>query len=999
MKNLFNQAFFALLALAVVFSCSQKEDEIMVSSISLSQPTAEMIIGESITITATVLPSNATDKAVTWASSKVSVATVSDGRVTAVSEGSATITASAGGKSATCVITVSKGMVEVTSITLNRDELSLVEDESSILTATVKPDDATDKTVTWASSDKAVATVEDGKVAAHSEGEATITATCGKFSATCKVIVSSKYVSVISVSLDKDNLPLIKGQSETLVATVEPDNATDKTVTWTSSDNEVASVEEGTVTALKAGTATITAIAGSQSATCAVTVTVPVASVTLEPASITLREGEETIIVATVSPEDATDKSVIWSSSDESIATVSSEGKVSAIKEGSAVITTRAGERSATCAVTVLHDQKTDAIVFADNMVKQRLVARFDKNDDGEISYYEAEAVESIDGVFPQNILSFDEFQYFTGVRVIGEQTFAYSWMTSIVLPESLREIGNGAFLSSSLTSVVIPDGVTSIGSSAFSQCHYLTSAKLPQSLDKIRDGMFYGCESLISINIPTTVSQIQQWSFYGCMGLISVSIPENTTTIGNAAFMDCTSLTSVTIYAKQVPYTYAEWNSSVFSNTNDCPIYVPASLINKYMTADVWSMYAARFKAIPGTGESDPLLPDNVATEFSNQFGLGWNLGNQLDAYNMSTGIPNENFWGNPGATQATFNGVKSAGFASVRIPISWMGYIGAAPDYQIDETWMSRIGEVVEAAHTAGLNVIINTHHDENHGENDSSHWLDIKNAAKNAEVNTTIKEKITAVWTQIANKFKDCGEWLMMEGFNEINDGGWGYSADFISDPTKQCNILNDWNQCFVNAVRATGGNNATRWLGVPTYAASATYTQYLRLPNDPAGKTAVAIHYYDPYDYTIGERQYSDWGHTGATWKKASSGDEDYVKSVFGSLLSTYISNGIPCYLGEFGCSMRAKNNSRAWSFYKYYLEYIVKAAKVYGLPCFLWDNGNNGYGMEYHGYIDHGSGEYINGSKELIDVMAKARYTEYDGYTLYSVYCSAPDYWN
>ena len=410
-----------------------------------------------------------------------------------------------------------------------------------------------------------------------------------------------------------------------------------------------------------------------------------------------------------------------------------------------------------------------------------------------------------------------------------------------------------------------------------------------------------------------------------------------------------------------------------------------------------------------PGPG-GDPEPKDNAAWQMMKTLGLGWNMGNQFDGYYNGSwagdkeGYPDECAW-QPGsndsekakykATQATFDKVKAAGFTSVRIPVSWLKMIGPAPDYKIDEAWMNRVYEVVGYAHNAGLNVIINTHHDENHGVNNNYQWLDIKNAANNAELNTTIKATIKAVWTQIAEKFKDCGDWLVMEAFNELNDGGWGWSADFRANPGKQCNILNEWNQVFVDAVRATGGNNATRWLGVPTYAANPEYTSYLVMPNDPAGKTMVSVHFYDPSDYTIGDAQYPEWGHTGAVGKKATGGDEDHVKEVFGKLYANYVDKGIPVYIGEFGCSMRKKSDTRAWAFYKYYMEYVVKAARTYGLPCFLWDNGTGGEGQEQHGYIHHGTGAYIGNAKEIIDLIKKAWFTEGAGYTLDTVYANAP----
>jgi len=400
-----------------------------------------------------------------------------------------------------------------------------------------------------------------------------------------------------------------------------------------------------------------------------------------------------------------------------------------------------------------------------------------------------------------------------------------------------------------------------------------------------------------------------------------------------------------------------------------------------------------------------EPQPGDNEAWKLAAKLGLGWNMGNQFDGYYNGSwagekeGYPDETCWQSEGskATQATFDGVKSLGFTSVRIPVTWLKMIGPAPDYKIDETWINRVYEVVGYAHNAGLNVIINMHHDENHGVNNDYQWQDIKKAVNDAAVNTAIKQKIKGAWTEIANKFKDCGDWLIMEGFNEINDGGWGWSEDFRKDPTRQCNILNEWNQVFVDAVRATGGNNATRWLGVPTYCANPGFEKYAKMPSDPANKLMLSVHFYDPSDYTIGEKQYSDWGHTGSPSRKVSGADEDHVKEVFGNLSTKYVNNNIPVYLGEFGCSMRAKSDTRAWAFYKYYMEYVVKAARTYGLPCFLWDNGVDGSGQEKHGYVHHGTGKPIGNSREVIDIMRKAWFTESEGYTLETVYNSAPKF--
>ena len=253
---------------------------VAVSSITLSQTSLNLSVGaEPVTLNATVLPETANNRSVTWSSSNTGVATVDGGVVTIVGAGQTTITATAADSSnvtGTCTVTVSAATVAVSSITLSQTNLNLsVGAEPVTLTATVAPAEATDKTVTWSSSDATVAKVEGGKVTALKEGSATITVTANgdtNVTATCAVKVSAATVSVTSVTLDKTNLELEVNGTYTLTATVAPNNATDKTVTWTSSDATIAKVENGKVTALKDGTATITAKAGDKTATCSVTV-------------------------------------------------------------------------------------------------------------------------------------------------------------------------------------------------------------------------------------------------------------------------------------------------------------------------------------------------------------------------------------------------------------------------------------------------------------------------------------------------------------------------------------------------------------------------------------------------------------------------------------------------------------------------------------------------------------------------------------------------------
>jgi uncharacterized protein YjdB len=253
---------------------------------------------------------------------------------------------------------VVKKYVPVISVTLDRNSVTLEKGQSTTLVATVSPADATDKTVTWTNSDDTVISLAGGKVTALKEGTSTVTAVAGDKSASCVVTVAKTVVPVTSVTLDKTSVTLDKGKSMKLVATVNPSDATDKTVTWSSSDVSVASVDQdGTVRAVKGGTATITAKAGEKSATCRVTVVTPVTSVSLDRSSLSLEVGQNTVLIATIYPEDATEKAVSWSTSDASVATVGDTGLVTALKKGSAVITAKAGDKSATCTVNVTNIQ------------------------------------------------------------------------------------------------------------------------------------------------------------------------------------------------------------------------------------------------------------------------------------------------------------------------------------------------------------------------------------------------------------------------------------------------------------------------------------------------------------------------------------------------------------------------------------------------------------------------------------------------------------------
>lgn len=347
-----------LFILPLLFACTQKEPEVpkevRVESVTISQSSAVIEIGQTLQLNATVSPSTATRKDITWSSSKSSVASVSSsGLVSAVSEGTTTITAAADGKKGECTVSVVKKAIAVSEVKLDKSELTLFEGDEETLTASVSPEDATDKTITWTSSDKSIVSVESGKVKAVKKGEATITAKAGDKTAEAKVVVLAP---VSGITLNKNRLDLIIGETETLTATITPADADPKEpITWTTSDETIATVDGGKVTAVKEGEATITASSDGKSATCIVKVDyIHVSEISLDVTEKTLYAGETLKLTATVSPENSTYKAVEWTSSDKSVAAVDAEGKVDAIGKGTTTITAKADGKEATCKLTVL---------------------------------------------------------------------------------------------------------------------------------------------------------------------------------------------------------------------------------------------------------------------------------------------------------------------------------------------------------------------------------------------------------------------------------------------------------------------------------------------------------------------------------------------------------------------------------------------------------------------------------------------------------------------
>ena len=271
--NKYLSRFFIGVCLLIMASCEQEPQPVKVTGITVNPTSLSLVEGETSNLVATISPKDADNQSVIWSSNDGSIASVNNGKVTALKAGSTTITAKSddGGFTASCSVTVVAKTIEVSSISLSKTELTLTEGDSETITATVKPDDATDKTVTWSSSDTAIATVEDGKITAVKEGIATVSAYAGNKTTVCMVTVKKKVIAVESIRLNMTSLSLTIGETETLSVVIEPANATDSLV-WYSSDSSVATIQNGLVTAVAQGTTIIEVRAGAVWAACSVKV-------------------------------------------------------------------------------------------------------------------------------------------------------------------------------------------------------------------------------------------------------------------------------------------------------------------------------------------------------------------------------------------------------------------------------------------------------------------------------------------------------------------------------------------------------------------------------------------------------------------------------------------------------------------------------------------------------------------------------------------------------
>ena len=344
--------------------------------------------------------------------------------------------------------------------------------------------------------------------------------------------------------------------------------------------------------------------------------------------------------------------------------------------------------------------------------------------------------------------------------------------------------------------------------------------------------------------------------------------------------------------------------------------------------------------------------IPDNDAMTFLKDMKCGWNLGNTFDAYNgysvHSRGTGMETSWVGAKTTPGLIAAIKEAGFNTIRIPVSWHNHVDE--NNVIDAEWIDRVREVADWALDLGMYVIVNTHHDN-----------DVKYYYPDEAHYSRSKEYLSAVWNQMAEKFKDCDDHLILESMNEPRLVGTVYEWNWTNNSSEcqqAAEYINELNQLFVNIVRSSGGNNATRYLAVPAYCAAPwnAVRKVFRIPDDTAeNRIIVSAHAYTPYNFAL---------NTGSSDKRFDLEKDQNKKSeiagFMNDLYNTFIKNGIPVMMDEFGALDKNGNLQDRVNFTAYY----VASASARGITCVWWDNHNFTGSGERFGLIERNTLKWV-----------------------------------
>lgn len=350
--------------------------------------------------------------------------------------------------------------------------------------------------------------------------------------------------------------------------------------------------------------------------------------------------------------------------------------------------------------------------------------------------------------------------------------------------------------------------------------------------------------------------------------------------------------------------------------------------------------------------------VPHNEATDFVKNMGTGWNLGNTLDGFVErglhGANLDDETAWCGAYTTQEIVDAVKSAGFDTIRIPVTWHGHVRGTK-YEIDEQWLNRVQEVVDYGMAADMYVIINIHHDIEKG-----YYYPDEASYKQSET------YITEIWTQLSEQFKDYDEHLVFESVNEprLKGSSTEWYIDGSDYVKESIDCINRLNQCFVDTVRSSGGNNAERFLMIPGYDTSVegVMHQGFTLPQDSIdNRLIVTTHAYTPYSFALDLK---------GTAVFDENGKRD-IDRIMTQLYDKYVSQGIPVIMGEYGAVQKNNLQDRV-DFTAYY----VSKASENGVMCIWWDNNAFEGDGECFGIFDRNS--FIWTFCDILDAIMQNR---------------------
>lgn len=315
------------------------------------------------------------------------------------------------------------------------------------------------------------------------------------------------------------------------------------------------------------------------------------------------------------------------------------------------------------------------------------------------------------------------------------------------------------------------------------------------------------------------------------------------------------------------------------------------------------------------------PSFEPTESTEFAASLGRGWNLANTFDACEKHSsekaGNETETMWGNPETTKELIAYVKECGFDSVRIPVTWAQHLGDAPDYTIDSQWLDRVNTVVDWVLEYDMKAVLNVHHDD-------AFWL-----VTNEENKEISKEILTKIWAQLCDRFKDYDENLIFETMNEPRVEG---SEDEWQGNEESREVVNFLNFAALETIRNGEGYNKTRFVMIPTYAASGLHENIsaLRLPENE--HVIVSVHYY------FGTAHQSEFADNEKVW---SISDKASLYRTFRKMFDCYTKKGYGVVKSEFGWTDRDNIENLAENTKTY-----IELAEKFGFSCMVWDNGSS-----------------------------------------------------